>query len=312
MNPYLLMGLSMAVALLSGVGTKLYLNKYNKGLGTRYLFSTVQTLLAVIALLIIGGNFNVSVFTLLLGLGFGLLTGIQKVFNMKALEIGPWAYTTVISSLSTIIPTLSGAVIWGEQLRTTQIIGVVLMMVCIYFSVDFKKEKRQPQLASQEEKPKNKATVKWLIFCGITFLSTGFIGVFQKWHQKSDYRSESAMFLIIAFIVTILVNGVLAIKGCKQEGGVKAFKPALSIIPIAIMVLSGVAVALNNKWNLHLSGVLPSVVMFPVVNGGGLILTTLFATFVFREKLTLKQWIGMAIGFIALFLICFDFSVLFA
>lgn len=312
MSPYVLMIFSISIALLSGILTKVFLNKYNKTISTRYLFSSLQTFVVIIALLIIGENLSISLTTLLLGLGFGLLTGVQKVYSMKSLEIGPWAYTTVISSLSTIIPTLSGAIIWGEQLRITQIIGVVLMMVCIYFSVDFKKEKQQPQLASQEEKPKNKATVKWLIFCGITFLSTGFIGVFQKWHQKTPAKDESAMFLIIAFIVTIIVNGVLAIKSSRKEGGLKAFKPALSIIPILIMILSGVGVALNNKWNLYLSGVLPSVIMFPVVNGGGLILTTLFATFVFREKLTLKQWIGMAIGFIALFLICFDFSVLFA
>ena len=73
------------------------------------------------------------------------------------------------------------------------------------------------------------------------------------------------------------------------------------------MAVSGIAVALNNRLNLLLSGLLDSSVMFPVVNGGGLILTTLSATLLFRERLSGKQWIGMAIGTLAVILLCNPF-----
>ena len=47
--------------------------------------------------------------------------------------------------------------------------------------------------------------------------------------------------------------------------------------------------------------------MFPIVNGGGLMLTTLTATLLFKERLSKKQWIGLALGAIAVILLCNPF-----
>ena len=70
------------------------------------------------------------------------------------------------------------------------------------------------------------------------------------------------------------------------------------------MVLSGVFVAINNKFNLYLSGVLDAAVFFPIVNGGGLVLTSVASVILFREKLSKKQWIGVIIGILSVILIC--------
>jgi drug/metabolite transporter (DMT)-like permease len=44
---------------------------------------------------------------------------------------------------------------------------------------------------------------------------------------------------------------------------------------------------------------MPSAVFFPIVNTGGLILTLLAATLLFKEKLTRLQWIGIVLGLIS-------------
>ena len=123
MNNYLLMAISMAVALLSGIGSKYFINTCMKTRYHMHFFNAVSACVAVIVLFIWNGRFNISPFTLILGVLFGVITAVQYIFSAKALKIGPWAYTSVISSLSTIIPTMSGAVIWGEKIAPVQGVG---------------------------------------------------------------------------------------------------------------------------------------------------------------------------------------------
>jgi drug/metabolite transporter (DMT)-like permease len=47
-----------------------------------------------------------------------------------------------------------------------------------------------------------------------------------------------------------------------------------------------------------------SAVFFPLVNGGHLVLTTLSAVVFFREKLTVKQWIGVGVGILSVLCLC--------
>ena len=78
----------------------------------------------------------------------------------------------------------------------------------------------------------------------------------------------------------------------------------LYMLPLALFIAGGVGVALNNQINLYLSGVVASAVFFPIVNGGGLILITAASVVLFREKLTIRQWIGLALGIAATLLLC--------
>ena len=55
------------------------------------------------------------------------------------------------------------------------------------------------------------------------------------------------------------------------------------------------------------SGVMDTAVFFPIVNGGGLVLTAALAMIVFRERLTRRQWIGMLLGILSVILVCDPF-----
>ena len=74
------------------------------------------------------------------------------------------------------------------------------------------------------------------------------------------------------------------------------------------MIASGACAAVNNKFNLYLSGVMDSAVFFPIVNGGGLVLTTLAAVLLFKEKLSKKQWIGVVLGIASVVFLCNPFA----
>lgn len=283
---------SISAGWLGGIARKYFIEQFGGKSSARHFYVAVGSVVTAGILFFWGKFGKVSAFTLLLGVGFGTVTALQQIANLKALKSGPWSYTSVISSLSMLIPTLSGALIWKEQIRLLQIIGIAFMVVCLILSVD---------MGSDAEK--RKATFKWLFFCAIQFLCTGIIGVMQKWHQSTSYKSELNAFLIIAFLISALFS-TAALLISRPAAAVNIQTKRGLILPVILMVIGGVCAALNNKINLYLSGVMDSAVFFPLVNGGGLIITTLTAVLLFRERLTRWQWIGLGCGIIAVLLLC--------
>ena len=48
-----------------------------------------------------------------------------------------------------------------------------------------------------------------------------------------------------------------------------------------------------NLINLYLSGKLPSIILFPILNGGVIVLSGAAALIIFKEKLSCKQYLGI-------------------
>ena len=245
MNEWILLIISMAFCLLGGICAKVYINKYVSDSTSRYVYSGMRCLASGIALLIINGKFNASPFTIALGIGFGLITAIQGIFSLKALEIGPWAYTNLFSSFSTIISALSGVMFWNEKISFVQIIGISLMLLCIYLSTDLK-----------EKDDTKKVSSKWLLYCIVIFFMTGFIGVMQKWHQNTPFKDELCGFLVVAFSVAFVYSMAVVIRDViknKSNDVNKAdYKKLFGVLPLFITLVAGISAALNNQFNLYL------------------------------------------------------------
>lgn len=296
MNTVLLIT-TMAASLLSYTIMKYLAENYEDGTIANHFFNMIASFSAAGTLFLIARNLHASLFTIILGIVFGLTTAIQKITYLQALQVGPFSYTAVIVSLSMLIPTLSGAVIWGEQIHAIQVVGIVLMSGCLVLSVDFKSEEK-------------KSSLKWLLFCATSFFCAGIIGIMQKWHQGTVYKDELNQFLVIAFLAAAVYSAVSIIVAKKtsdtlstaEDGGSK--KKLTHAVPVIIIAVCGIGNAVNNLLNLYLSGVMDSAVFFPVINGGGLILTTLCALLVFKEKLSARKWAGILLGIVAVILLC--------
>ena len=83
----------------------------------------------------------------------------------------------------------------------------------------------------------------------------------------------------------------------RKKSGEKHFDPDAK--QIAFSLVSGATFAVPHTANLYLAGAMPSAFFFPIVNTGGLIMTLLAATLLFKEKLTRLQWLGIVLGLIS-------------
>lgn len=301
MNITITLILSLAAALVGSIAKKYYIDKIPTGLSGGFVFNAVGCLTAAVILLCCGGFGKSSVFTIVLGVAFGAVTALQGITNITALQIGPMSYTSVIISFSTLISALSGVMFFDESLGWAQIVGIVLMLASFV-------------LAAKSDGDEKKANLKWLFLCLIAFVATGGVGVMQKVHQSSEYRNELNAFLIIAFVSSAVLCAFFAAllkmresRFADEKEKEKNGKKQVWLL-LGIMIASGACVAVNNKFNLYLSGVMDSAVFFPIVNGGGLVLTTLAAVLLFKEKLSTKQWIGVVLGIASVVFLCNPFA----
>ena len=287
--------ITLGANLMGGLVRTCYSKKISSSMDGYHLFNAVSSLVCGLTLLILsGGNFQLSPYTVITAVLFGIITALQQITNSAALALGPWSYTSVIISMSTVITALSGALFFDETIRITQLSGIALMIVCLILSV------------KKEEGDKKKKSIRWFVVCIISCIFSGGVGIMQKVHQSSDHRNELTMFLIIAFICSFVFSGANLVisKIRKKENTVLFDKKTAPLLLAALFIFGGIGIALNNLINLYLSGVVDSAVFFPVVNGGGLILITIASVVFFKEKLTVRQWIGMAFGIAATLLLC--------
>lgn len=292
MNVYLQLALSLTAGLVSNICRKYFTVRSSSGTSGRAVYSAITSVVAAIILLLWGGFGAASLFTIWFGVLFGVVTATQTIANVSAINCGPMSYTTIFTSFSVLISALSGVIIFGEDsLEIIQIIGIALMLVSIVLSANGKGDGK-------------KINLKWFILSFIAFLLTGTIGIMQKIHQTSDHKSELSAFLVIAFVTSALISAIFALikhdKACAAATAEKSPDgKKFALILLSVMAVAGLCVAANNKFNLYLTGVLPTAIFFPIYNVGILILTTLSAIVIFKEKLSFKQWIGVVIGIIS-------------
>ena len=246
-----------------------------------YRFNTLSYAICILLFGIIAISRGFSLFTIFLGVLFGVVTALSNYYKMQSLSCGPMHITLLITTSSMIIPTMSG-VFFGESFSVYKLILVFVLIFFIYLSL--------------EKKNSTEINKKWLIFCALTFVLQGSIGVLQKIHQSSEHKDEIGGFLFVAFICSIVYSHFRAKKGFKALN----FNRKLFIFaPIC-----GLCTFLMNFLNLRLSGLLPSQIFFPVVNGSAIILSSVMSVIIFKEKLTKRQIMGLCGGILSLISIC--------
>lgn len=277
----LLFSISLAGNVIGNCLTNSFSKKIEGSKEKANTFSAIEFFVCVIAYFIILLNQSVSLYTVVLGLLYGLATAFSKYYLIRALSIGPMHLTLLITTSSMLIPTLSG-IFFGEKFKVLKLLVALCLIFFVYLS--FNKTKSE------------KFNKKWFLFCLIAFICSGTIGVLQKIHQNSTYKGELGGFLFVSFVCAVMVSigknkGKLCLRTFGKFG-------------IIVAAICGLGTFAANIINLKLSGVIPSQLFFPLINGGSIIINSICSVVIFKEKLNLRQAIGLIGGIVCLILIC--------
>ena len=262
------------------------------------LFNFIVSVICAFVIFCLGSfDTKISFYTFVLALIFGIITMIYSILYSIAVNIGTFSYTTMINSSSTMITALSGYFFWGERLTIAKIVGVIMMFVCYV-------------LSKNKDECKEKLNAKWFVVCIFMALTLSVLGLCQKTHQESVYKQEYTMFLVVSFMVSAVISFVMyfvashnvGFYGFENKNAIPKKKFVITIV--SIFVVNAVFLGFNNGINLYLTGVVDSAVFFPITSGAGIMLNLLASLIFFKEKLSVRQWVGLAFGATSVMLLC--------
>ena len=276
----------MLISILLSVMNACLLRKYgevNKKNYSPFLFNAGVSVVWIIILfaLFVFGDSKVSLGAIAYGVAYGVILFAFLLFKTQSMAHGPVSLSTLIGSCAFVIATGFGVVYANEKVSTLQLVGMLMLLISLIMCVN-------PQKSSE------KLTKKWFIYCFGFFLAGGMVGVLYKLFGKSPFGNEVETMFLTAAIVSLLLFSIVGIVHAKSVSKIKPDKTIL-----IFMLLSGMASCLYIRMNLSLSSVIPSIVFFPVSNGGMVIFSTIIGRIVFKERLNKLQLWGIAMGCIA-------------
>lgn len=295
MNPYFLISLSVV----SSTARSLF----SKGLGTansgKYGLARSNVLIfsAALAVIVIHGAVTgvgtPSFFTCAAGVLFAFFVATAQILYMRALELGAASVTAFIYSSGFLLPTAAGVVHWHEALTVTKTVGTLLLLLALFLMAWNPEE----MSAKKNADAKRGTSRVWRLCAFGAMFCSGMLGLLQKVHQTSPHKPELSAFLLVAMVCAATFSAVLMCAAKKNS------KTAYDAKTSAVALTCGAFYGAVNIINLALAGMIPATIQFPLINGGGIILTALMGKIIFREKVSIRKWIGIAIGIVAIVVI---------
>ena len=285
MNPFVLIIIADLLLAATFVFQKKYQHLSGTSLKAGFIYNSLAGIFSAIMFLCINRfEIRVTALSFLLATIFASSIIIYVFIGFKLMEKGSMSiYTLFLLAGGMTVPFVWGVIFLGEELTVLRSLGLIAIIVSICIS----------NLGSQ------KTDKKQILMCIVVFLLNGVASVTSKMHQINEVSkivtAPDFAFLVMT-IKAVLCSALFLINRKHFSSDEKNTPFAKKILPVILLA----AMSDGISYMLQLVGAtkLPASVLYPMVTGGSVIITSLAAMAVFREKLSVRQWIGVAICFV--------------
>lgn len=283
---YLFMTISIIFSVINACLLRAFSNQH-KGKYSPFFFNAGVNLIWILILSILycRSKTTYSLTSLAFGTVYGVLLFTFLFFKTQAMATGPVSLSTLIGSCAFLIASAFGIIYYGEKIHFVQIFGMILLLFALFLCVNPRRSKEP-------------LSIRWFLYCFGFFLAGGLVGILYKLFGTSSARSEVDAMLLTASLVSTLLFFSFGLLQKKNKAATSLSKSTL-----LFMLLCGIASCLYIRMNVTLSNLIPSVIFFPVSNGGMVILSAIAGKILFKEKLSQIQTIGIITGCIAVVMI---------
>ena len=201
---------------------------------------------------------------------------------IEAIKTGSITFTTLLLQLSFICVPIWGFFFWDTKFTPFVWIGLALVAISLALCLYKGKEKTGKD---------RKIQLKWLFFALLAFIGNAGCSIIQRTQQINYNGQYGAFFMVLSMGLSSIIGIII----CLQRKGFsnKQILRRKWYFP----VLAGAFNALQHVVIIYLvSTPLSPSLIYPSTAVGGLIVTTIFSTIVFKEKMRWWQWIGVVLG----------------
>ena len=283
MKDYLLVLLSVALLAVTFILSKVYQRRAGADTGSAAVYNLISAICSIIILLTMNGFVPeltpYSLINAVLRSGCGFL---YSLIGFKILERGNMAlYMLFLMSGGMAVPAVYGWLFLGEEATPLRIVGIIVIMVSIALS------------NSGIKKPDKKL----LLMCCAVFILNGGVSTFSKLHQANETyaivgtSSYALMGCVASLVMSASTKLTTSIKNAKKS----IHKPSIKLTSILIIVLSSIIGTVSSLLQLEGAKDLPASVLYPMITGGTIAMTGIFARIFFGEKPSRTEWIGIGL-----------------
>ncbi|MBU2946096.1 DMT family transporter [Zobellia uliginosa] len=212
------------------------------------------------------------------------------VFNLmaKASQKVGVAVTSVATKMSFVIPVIFGLLLYNEQLSIVKVIGILLALAAVYFA----------SLKESSIKFKKSA----LLLPALVFLGSGIIDASLKYIQEiyiaeEEYPIFSATVFASAACIGFLIT-LFKISDLRSSYNLNTLIGGLTLGVVNYFSIFFLLKALQNE-------TLNSSSVFTINNVAIVMFTTLLGILLFEEKISTKNWGGIALAVTSIILVAF-------
>ena len=219
----------------------------------------------------------------------GFTFTFQTCYAM-AMSIGPVSLTVLITTFGQFINISAGVIMYDEKIYLTQLIGVGFMLLSMFLNLKLDKDQKNISL-------------KWIILSITAMLACAVANILQKHFGKLNVGVEGAdttflsLIYLAASLFAFLFYTLRRRTGSRLKATMKLGKNVL-LYTLAIAVI----LAIYQKCYMIALVEIDSAVLFPSQNGMQTILMTFVGVLFFKDKLSLRQWFGIASGILCVLL----------
>lgn len=208
--------------------------------------------------------------------------------SFLAYRCGPYGLTRLISNFALLFSIFYGIFFLNEQPGITTYIGIVMIFAAMVLINYTKKDESEKGVS-----------LKWFICVTVSLVANGFIAILTRMQQIRFNDTCSREFQIISIGGSFILLAVI---------GLILDRDRLSYflkhgVPYGIG--AGVANGAKNFLTLIIYTLLPLSVISPMKTGLGMLASFALALFVYKEKYTKRQIIGVILGAAAVLLLAF-------
>lgn len=235
------------------------------------------------------GRFTPSTVTVLLGLLNGAVLFGYNLSLIKATGSGSYAVANLcLLAGGILIPLFQSVIVYHVPLNALQYAGVAVMLAAFLFLnldgiVGGKKE----------GKVKTAASRLFPLFCGLLFLFNGLYGALLNAQQEATGNTQREEMILVTFLFTALLGFVMLLSK-RGRGSLSAFRQTKSSALCMLLCCVSAAAALNLL--MYVMQLVNVPVLYTVENGGVLVLSVVFAVFLFKEKITPFKAAGLLLA----------------
>ena len=284
MIDYLMAMGSVALIALGFIIQKVYQRATDSSAKSSSAYSLISAALSLLFLIIMNGmTLEITAYSAINATLRALCGLAYTVIGFKIMKEGSVAYYMLfLMSGGMLLPAIYGWIFLREPVLPLHLIGVLIILFALVLS------------NLGEEKPKPKV----ILMCLMVFVLNGFVSIFSKLHQVcTDYEIVStAAYAALGTLASLITSfGLLVFSNLKSSKKDNAslqnsrfnYK-ALLMIPIASVI--GV---ISSLMQLECAKTLPASMLYPIITGGTVGLTGIFAAVLFKEKLSKRGLVGV-------------------